>query len=125
MQRCRFADEAGAALLGLDAAPAIGGKKVTGTIAVALATAPTERSISAVRMTKVRADRDDRGDRNLLENVFKIAERGEARACNAEENDEAEKRDEGGDVAQLIAQEIAEAKGAGRTRFDARRVHYR
>ena len=41
------------------------------------------------------ADRDDRGDRDLLQNVFEIAERGERRARHAEEDDEEQQRANG------------------------------
>ena len=56
-------------------------------------------------------------------NVLEIAERGERRTGDAEEGDERDQGYERGDVAQLIAQEIAEAKGAGGARFGAWRVH--
>ena len=55
------------------------------------------------------ADGHDRRDRHLLEDILQIAERGEARARDAEEADEHDQGDEGRDVAQLIAQEIAQA----------------
>ena len=70
------------------------------------------------------ADRNDRGDRNLLENVLEIAERSEGRTGDAEKEDQAQKGDERRDIAQLIAQEIPEAKDAGGTRFSALRVHH-
>ncbi len=69
------------------------------------------------------ADGDDRGDRNLLQDVFQIAERRERRARDAEEEDQAEKRDERRDIAQLIAQEIPELEAAGGAHVGAWRVH--
>ena len=69
------------------------------------------------------ADGDDRGDRDLLQNVLQIAERRKGRSGDAEEDDEAKKRDERRDIAQLVAQEIPGPKGAGRGRIGAWRVH--
>ena len=44
-------------------------------------------------------------------------------AGEAEETDQRDQGYEGGDIAQLIAQEIPETKGAGGARFGAWRVH--
>ena len=65
----------------------------------------------------------DRRDRNLLEDILQIAERGETRARDAEEADEHDQGDEGRDVAQLIAQEIAQVKGACGSDLGALHIH--
>ena len=69
------------------------------------------------------ADGDDRGHRHLLKDVLEIAERGEGRARDAEEGDERDQGYEGGDVAELIAQEIADAKGACVSDLGALHIH--
>ena len=58
------------------------------------------------------ADGDDAGDRYLLQDVLQVIERRERGAGDAEEQDEEQKRDEGRDIAQLIAGEIGEPERA-------------
>ena len=71
------------------------------------------------------ADRDDRGDRHLLQNILEIVESREGGTRDAEEDDEKQQRDERRDIAQLVAQKIAEAKRPGRgADIGALRVHY-
>ena len=69
-------------------------------------------------------DGHDRGDRHLLKDILQIADRGEARTRNAEEADEHDQGDEGRDVAQLIAQEIAQVKGACGSDLSALHIHF-
>ena len=97
-------------------------KKVS-TIAVALAIAATLRSISAVRMTKVRPTAMIAVTETCCRIFSRLPSVGEGGARDAEEDDEEDQRDEGRDIAQLIAQEIAEAKGAGGVDVGALRVH--
>ena len=58
------------------------------------------------------ADGDDAGDRYLLQDVLQIVERRERGAGDAEEQDEEQQRDEGRDIAQLIAGKIGEPERA-------------
>ena len=52
------------------------------------------------------ADRDDAGDRHLLQDVLQIAEGEEGGAGEAEEDDQEQKRQEGRDIAQLVAEPV-------------------
>ena len=69
------------------------------------------------------ADSNDRRHRHLLKDILQIADRGERRARDAEEADERDQGYERRDVAQLIAQEIAQPKGACGSDLGALHIH--
>ena len=79
---------------------------------VALAIAATERSISAVRMTKVRPVAMIAGDRDLAQHVGEIVERQRRTGSPAKNDDQEQQRDERCDVAQLARAASRSSRGA-------------
>ena len=98
--------------------PAAAVKNVS-TIAVALAIAPTLRSISAVRMTKVRPTAMIAVTETCWRMFSRLPSEAKVGLAMLKKATRHDQRDERRDVAQLIAQEIARGERRGRSRASA------